>query len=124
MHMTFEKITDPVTPVPEEHPTLRAARMVKELHLEQIAKMNSGFVFNKKLESGELVNCNEEMRKACLEQIEMCDNIMKAAARVPSEMLRPVEILLQDAHAKIEQAIDTCAQETLPEIGNYDHKTD
>ena len=123
MHMSFDKIDPPVSP-PDEPAAVRAARMIKELHLEQIAKMNSGFVFNKKLENGELVNCNDEMREACMEQIELCDNIMKAATQVPAEMLGPVEEALKEARTHIDKALATHDQETLPEIGNYDHKTD
>ena len=131
--MSIEKI-DPPTPVSEEieHPTVRAARAIKELHLEHIAKMDAGFEFKKsgrEVAPGifEAVNCNDEMRTACLEQIELCDKIMETAAQLPKDMLRPVEFLLHDAREHIDRALAaataTSTEEPLPEIGNYDHKT-
>lgn len=119
--MTMEKIDPPGEP---EKAAVRAARLIKELHLEQIAKMNTGYMFTKKNEAGESVSCNDEMRAACMEQIDLCNKIIDTAQQVPEELLRPVDILLHDAHDKLNRAIATAAQEDLPEIGNYDHKTE
>jgi len=48
MHMTFEKI-DPPRKIPEglEHPAAQAAKIIKQLHLDTIAKADAGFVFEK-----------------------------------------------------------------------------
>ncbi len=107
----------------QETPVVRAARMIKELHLEHIAKMDGGFVFNKRLEDGTLVNCNDEMRAACLGQIELCEKIMGLAGSVPAERLREVEDAMHDVHEYVLKSFNVpLEEEALPEIGNYDYK--
>lgn len=90
----------PVVAAPPDEPAaVRAARMIKELHLEQIAMMDAGFVFKKagreiSPDVYEAIDCNDEIRAACLEQIKRCDALMNAAVQ----------------------------EQPLPEIGNYDHE--
>lgn len=121
MHMSSEKI-DPPAPAPEEPAIMRAARMIKELHIEHIAKMNTGFVFYKKLDDGSTVDCNEEMREACMQQIERCNKIMAAASRVSPDMVESVVKALEGVHEQTLISLNVPLEEPLPEIGNYDHK--
>lgn len=101
------------------------------MHADTIAKIDGGFTFHKKLENGELVGCNDDMRAACAEQIKLCDAILENVgkmASMPAELLRPIEIMLQDAQEHVAKALDKAeaegADDALPEIGNYDHKAD
>lgn len=122
MHMTFEKIDPP------EHPAIQAARAIKQLHIDNIAMIDNGFVFHDK--DGNSVN--EHMRKACAQQMDLCDAIINQVRPLPEHLLRPVQVLLEDAHAKISATVqeELAAQhaqakiehdaEDLPEIGNYD----
>src|SRR6185436_4094169 len=45
MHMTFEKI-EPLAP--PEHPAISAAKAIRQLHLDNIAMIDNGFVFHDK----------------------------------------------------------------------------
>lgn len=117
MHMTFEKIEEPKPEV--EHPAKRAARMIKELHEENIKKIDDGFVFFK----GD-VDVSEEMRAACVEQIKMCEQIMARAEHMDPSLWEPSLQIATDAQHMIDEAKrtgDTLAT-IMPDIGNYDHK--
>ena len=118
MHMTFEQIPPP------EHPAVYAAKTIKQMHVDTIAGIDGGFKYHKKLENGESVDCSDEMRAACLHQIELCDAIIDTSRELPAELLAPVTLLLEDARVTIEQKLKEVAdaESTLPEIGNYDHK--
>lgn len=123
MFMTTEQIPPP------EHPALRAARVIRQMHVDTIAKIDGGFVFHKTNDAGETVGCSDEMRVACEEQIKLCDGIIENLGRLehmPPELLQPLELALQDAHGHISKVLDctnrTLVEEPLPEIGNYDHK--
>lgn len=116
MLMTFEKIEAPAEPAPE-HPAERAARMIKDLHLQNIKMMDDGHVF---LKDG--VNVNEDMRKASMEQIAMCDQIMERAKHMDPRLWEPAALILEDlkdivANPKVLEEQNTI----LPEIGNYEH---
>lgn len=107
--MTFEQIPPP------EHPAIRAARAIKEMHRETIAKIDAGFIFEHRDEHGEKVVCNEEMRAACMKQIILCDEIINRASTLSPELTEPVGLILTTK--PVEEV-----NGDLPEIGNYDHK--
>jgi hypothetical protein len=118
MEMTFQKIEQPAEPKPE-HPAYRAARMIRELHAENIAKIDGGFVF---LKDG--VDVSAEMRKSCEEQIAMCDIIMARANKLDPKLWEPSAVLLGEIEVRVAEANasgDTLAS-ILPEVGNYDHE--
>ena len=115
--MTFEKIEPPASPA-VEHPAYRAARMIRELHVENIEKIDSGFVFER-----DGVSVNDEMRKSCMEQIALCDNIMHRADGMDPKLWEPSALILVAAEKMVAEAVsngDVLAS-ILPEIGNYDH---
>lgn len=112
--MTFEKIEPPAV----EHPAYRAARMIRELHVENIEKIDSGFVFER-----DGVSVNDEMRKSCMEQIALCDSIMHRADGMDPKLWEPSALILIEAEKMVAEAVsngDVLAS-ILPEIGNYDH---
>lgn len=97
MHMTFEKI-DPPVPIPSddsEHPAHRAARMIKELHEENIAMIDGGFTFMK-IVDGVGTCVNDEMRRSCEEQIAMCDQIMERSKTMDPKHWAPAAIILEE----------------------------
>lgn len=101
-----------------EHPAIKAARAIKQLHIDNIKMIDDGYVFKDK--AGESVNT--AMRSACAEQIELCDEIIDTASTLRPELLAPVELMLVDAKASIEKALEDAAKDPLlPEIGNYDN---
>jgi hypothetical protein len=106
--MTFEKI---------EHPAIVAARTIMQLHIDNIALIDGGFVFHDK----EGNSVNDVMRAACVEQIELCAEIIATAKDLRPELLAPVELMLVDAKASIEKALEDAKDPLLPEIGNYDN---
>jgi hypothetical protein len=102
----------------KEHPAIMIAREIRQLHLDNIKMIDEGFVFHDK----EGVSVNERMREACMEQIGLCDGIIETAKDLRSELLLPVELMLIDAKATIEKALEDAKDDTiLPEIGNYDN---
>ena len=108
---------DTPTAAPAEHPAIAAARAIKQLHVDNIALMDGGFKFVDK--DGKEVN--DVMRAACLGQIELCDEIIDVSKSVRPELLAPVELMLVDAQATIEKALEDAKDPLLPEIGNYDN---
>jgi hypothetical protein len=120
VNMTFEQIPPP------EHPAIRAAKTIKQMHLDTIAQINTGFVYYKKLENGDTQSCNQDMVEACLHQITLCDAIIDNSRNLPDALLKPVELLLVDAKKQIEKAVAVAAAQPddIPEIGNYDHKAE
>jgi hypothetical protein len=110
-----------VTPAPAptiEHPAARAARMIKELHEENIALIDSGHVF---LRNG--VDVGEQIKVASLEQITLCNHVIERAATMDPkffDMSHMILIELQDTLAakQAEASEDT----PLPEVGNFDHE--
>lgn len=103
--MTFEKIEkqDEL-----EHPAHRAARMIKELHEENLNMIAGGYVF---LRDG--VDVNETIIASCKEQIAQCNKIM---AHVNDPDYKP--------WTKIPEFTENVITDTngVPEIGNYDHE--
>ncbi len=101
----------------EDHPAIKAARAIRELHVETIAMMDGGFVFEK---NGTSVN--DEMRSACSEQIMLCDEIIANAVDIKKksllDVLTPVTL---EAKEKCEKALEDAKDPLLPEIGNYDN---
>jgi len=112
MHMTFEKIAD--EPRSDVHPAYRAAKMIKDLHQENIAKIDGGFVF---LKDG--VDCSAEMREQCVQQIAMCDEIMKRSKNMDPKLWEPAALILSEVQSTIGEREK--ADPSIPEIGNYEH---
>jgi hypothetical protein len=116
MHMTFEKIAETPLPSPE-HPAYRAAKMIKELHEENIAKIDGGFVF---LKDG--VDCSAEMREECVKQIAMCQQIMERSKDMDPKHWEPAALICAELESTIgEQRATSEVDASIPEIGNYDH---
>lgn len=112
MHMTFEKIDPP------EHPAARAARMIKQLHNDTIAKIQDGHVFEK-----DGVNVNADVVAACREQIALCDAVAARAPHMPVSLAGDAFMILKELEDVLEQKkeMKVVPDEQLPEIGNYDH---
>lgn len=114
--MTFEKTEAPGPQV--EHPAYRAARMIKELHQENLKKIADGFIFMK-----DGVDVSSEMKTACEEQIKMCEDIMARAESMDPKLWEPAQMILHDAEvlvADAQRSGDVLAA-MMPDIGNYDH---
>src|SRR6478752_3018082 len=88
MHMSFEKIEQPAR---DDHPAYRAAVMIRDLHKENIEKIDSGFIF---LKDG--VDCSSEMRAQCVVQIALCEQIMKRAETMDAKMVAPAQVILDE----------------------------
>ena len=138
MHMTFEKMPKHVAPIdcvsakgmrcdicfepmPElkEHPAARAAKMIKQLHLDTIAKADAGFVFEK-----EGKDVTFEVVDACHKQIDLCDGIIARADSMPVSLSGEAFMILKDLQDVVDskKEMKVVPDEQLPEIGNYDHK--
>ena len=101
----------------EDHPAIKAARAIRELHVETIAMMDGGFVFEK-----EGLSVNDQVRAACNEQIMLCDEIIANAADITNKPLLDVLTpALHEAKEKCEKALEDAKDPLLPEIGNYDN---
>lgn len=113
MHMSFEKIAPPAPK--EEHPAYRAARMIKELHEENIRVIDGGQLF---MQNG--VDVTDEMRKQSAAQIVLCDQIMNRAAGMDPKHWEPAAVILNELKNEVEKpnAELDCS---IPEIGNYGH---
>lgn len=117
MNMTFEKIAPPPADAPE-HPARRAARMIRDLHIENIALIDSGHVFKK-----DGVDVNTEMRQACVEQIAICDKIIERSEHMDAKHYEPAALMLAEVESTIADAVNKgeVLASILPEVGNYDH---
>lgn len=114
----------PMPIVDAEHPAARAARMIKELHEQNIALIDGGQIFYKTDEAtGEQVDVSLEMRKQCAEQIQMCEHVIEHAPFMKPESFTISTELLAEVTEMIKQKTDD-AEVVMPEIGNYDHKAD
>ena len=111
MHMTFEKIEK------EEHPAYRAAKMIKELHEENIAKIDGGHVF---MRDG--VDVSADIKRESAAQIHLCQQIMDRAEHMDPKH-RPAAGLILEEFERIaaEAQKNENGLATIPEIGNYDH---
>ncbi len=114
--MSFEKIEEPVAK--PEHPAYRAARMIKELHEENIAKIDGGFVF---IRDG--VDVSAQMRQESSVQIELCRQIMARAESMDPKHWAPAALILDEVQSTIGEArkVPDELDASLPEIGNYGH---
>lgn len=115
---TFEKIEPPADPA-TEHPAFRAARMIRDLHIQNIERIDGGLLFFK-----DGVDVSAEMREQCVVQIKLCDEIMARAVNMDPKHWKPAAILLSDIEKTVEEANasgDVLAG-MLPELGNYDHE--
>lgn len=113
--MTFEKIEAPGSKT--EHPAYRAARMIKELHEENIAKIDGGFVF---MRDG--VDVSEQIKSESTAQIELCNQIMKRAENMDPKYWEPAALILGELQSTMGKPRDISeADSSIPEIGNYDH---
>ena len=103
----------------EDHPAIKAARAIRELHVETIAMMDGGFEFKK---DGE--NVNDQVRAACSEQIMLCDEIIANATDIKNKTLLDVLTpVLHEAKESCEKVLEDAKDPLLPEIGNYDNDT-
>jgi hypothetical protein len=117
MHMTFEKIEKIEKIEKEEHPAYKAARLIMNLHQDNIAKIDSGFVF---LRDG--VDVSATIRAESVKQIGLCEAIMARAVNMGELHRDQAQSILEEFSGIIEEAKsspDGLAQ--IPEIGNYDH---
>ncbi len=117
VEMTFQNIEKPAEPKPE-HPAYRAAKMIRELHVQNIELIDGGQLFMK-----DGVDVSTQMRVACVEQIRMCDEIMARAENMDPKLWEPSALIL----GEIESTIAEAKQEdrvlaSIPEVGNYDHE--
>lgn len=139
MHMTFEKINNPIRtiPDPQEHPAARAGRIIKELHEDNVKLIDDGFVFTR-----DGVDVSQEMRAKSLEQIKFCDDLIHRAPSMDPGMSELASALAEDAvgehtrlkaelieaKAKVDAAtervaaLEDKAMPELPEVGDYEHK--
>lgn len=141
MHMTFEKIEDPnlshrapidctsakgvtcdicFAPMPalkEEHPAHKAARIIKEMHGENIAKIDGGFVF---LRDG--IDVSADVKRESTAQIVLCEAIMARAEHMDPKHREPAKLILDEfERIAAEAAKNENGLATIPEIGNYGH---
>lgn len=111
-----EQPDTPITPK-IEHPALVAARLIRDLHLATIEKIDAGFVFLK-----EGVNVSDEVRAQCTVQIELCKQIMKRAATMDAKLVAPAQVILDEFKLVIEEAKQSSdGLAHIPEIGDYGH---
>lgn len=108
--MTFEKIEPP------EHPAVRAARVIKDLHVQNITLIDGGQQFTR---DGHLVS--DEIRAESVKQIELCDKIIEAADQLTPGSAPIAQAILDDINNTIREANGETP--ALPEIGNYGHET-
>lgn len=121
--MTFESIDPP------EHPTVRAARMIRELHEQNIALIDSGHQFTK-----DGVCVNEKMKSASLAQMKLCDSIIAGASMLTGRDADIADMLLLETKGEIErlnkELTETFSEKgsldaeepMIPEVGDYGHK--
>lgn len=106
----------------KEHPAMRAAKIIKQLHLDTIAKAEAGFVFEK-----EGKDVTFEVIDACHKQVDLCDGIIARADTMPVSLSGDAYMILKDledvvASRKEMKVVPDEPKAELPEIGNYDHK--
>ena len=103
----------------KEHPAARAAKIIKQLHLDTIAKADAGFVFEK---DGKDVTF--DVIDACHKQIDLCENIIARAGSMPVSLSGDAFVILKDLDDLVasKKEMKVIPDEQLPEIGNYDHK--
>jgi len=101
----------------EEHPAHKAARMIKELHEENISKIDGGFVF---LCDG--VDVSQQIRDESTAQIALCEAIMKRAEGMDHKHREPAKLILEEFERIAADAVkNQNGLATIPEIGNYEH---
>lgn len=121
MFMSFEKIEPD-----DRHPALKAAEMIRQMHVETIALIDGGQVFMK-----DGVDVSTDMRAQCVEQLAAADKVIEYAKTASKEAWKPQGFLLEHAEEAViehKQALDAIkdaatipdAEDELPEIGNYD----
>lgn len=93
MFMTFEKIEPP------EHPAAKAARKVREYHVETLEKIAGGFVFTK-----DGVNVNEHIKAACEANIKECDALIERADRMDPSLHAAAQAILDELGPNCEPA--------------------
>lgn len=102
-----------------EHPAHRAARMIRELHEQNIARIDSGTIFTK-----DGVDVSAEIRAASEEQIKQCDVLMERTKNMGDRFVAEGEDLVTQIKVTLEEANKPTVSEldaSLPEIGNYGH---
>lgn len=115
--MTFEKIE-----ADTEHPAHKAARTIKEMHEATIALIDKGAVFEN---SGKDVS--QDMRAACVQQIELCQAVMYRAAGMDAGYTARAQEILDELTALQPVVMFSAATvddelPSLPEVGGYDHE--
>ena len=103
----------------KEHPAARAAKIIKQLHLDTIAKADAGFVFER-----EGKDVTFDVVDACHKQIDLCESIIARADQMPTSLAGDAFVILKDLEdlAASKKEMKVVPDEVLPEIGNYDHK--
>jgi len=103
----------------QEHPAHRAARMIRELHEQNIAKIDAGTIFTK-----DGADVTAQIRAFSEEQIALCDKIMERAREMGDrfvieghELVSQIKLTLDDANKPTMSELDA----SIPEIGNYGH---
>lgn len=102
-----------------EHPARRAARMIRELHEQNLKLIAEGQVF---LKDG--VDVTQDIASASAQQIELCNAIMARAEHMDPALHKPSGAILEQLQTIVDEA--NAKGETLacimPEIGNFDHE--
>jgi len=103
----------------KEHPAARAAKIIKQLHLDTIAKADAGFVYER-----EGKDVTFDVVDACHKQIDICDQIIARADKMPASLSGDAFMILKDLEdlAASKKEMKVVPDEQIPEIGNYDHK--
>lgn len=104
----------------EDNQIAVAAATIKDLHRQNIELIDGGHVF---MRDG--VDVSETIKQASIEQIEVCDMIIRLAPQwqtLSEENRQRLEAMIGELdEIKCERAAANAAEE-LPEIGNYGHK--
>jgi len=112
----------------KEHPAARAAKMIKELHEQNVKRIDSGTVFTKKNDDGTVEDVTALIYEKSLEQMDVCDQIIARAPNMPASLSGDAFMILKDLEDLKEKRMKLAPDEikleeaSIPEIGNYDHK--
>lgn len=98
--MSFEKIAPPNTRTEAgeklEHPAYKAARVIRQLHTDNIELINSGYVFMK-----DGVDVSDSMKASCEQQIKLCNEIMQRAENMDPSHWSPSLLLCEEVQSLV-----------------------
>ncbi len=100
----------------KEHPAARAARMIKDLHQQNIDMIDGGHVFER-----DGVDVSQQIREASVAQLAVCDDIIARADSMPEQFTLQAAEIAEQIEEITKPKSETEVQDLL-EIGNYDHK--